>query len=327
MFAVTALVPLVILAQGWKTHTIADGLSMTLPSPPITMDVKIEDNPGANTWASIHPDGSSIIIGYFPIQPSQKEMPRDELMAAFLSGHLEGDIELVKQRDIALNGWPGLEYVTKEEDTPVLSRLYVTGKSMYYVAVTSETEKGIAPIAQKIFASLKFPSSMAKGPELKPGPTFTPFSLSDSVKIGFPKEPKKEKIPMPENELKLVMDRSSTSYGNRVFAAGVVQIPDDKMDEVASESLAPILGSVNEELVTSLKGKPLVTRSYKLGGVEVMSQTFLSGDKFLWGRVDTFLHGKRVYTVFTFLPAAAKAGPEVEEFFKSIQISEAPPVR
>ena len=309
-----ALLALCLLQTAWTTHSFPPGFSIDLPEPPIEMEPPGAP-PGSRLWVSIQPGNRSIVVGWFPLNKGEKAPP-DAILANTLAGSAKGaKSRVVGEKDVLLNGWPGVEFRMKSPAVFAAGQSYVVDDAILQVALNNLTEKGVDAPAAKLFASLKLAPTKPKGPLTKPGPEMKRHPIGESgLSVELPKPPKVEDVPL-EGDPNRILHRFTAPYMTRLFAAAYLDMPKEvNLDD--PNQADQILGAVNADVVKSMKGKNVKDEPTTLAGHPGLRTTLTFGDGG-YQRIETILYEGRIITLFARVPAYLAKSPQIEGFFAS----------
>lgn len=316
---ISALAGLVVLQGAWKTYPLGPGFSLDFPTPPQAVsNGGQKTEPGAGTWLAIHQERNSVVFGYEPLRKGETA-PADEILRNSLYGVIDSfKGRLTAQRDLVLNGWPGVEFrVSNGDGMHAVGRTYVLKEGIAFLQMASLSSKALDAPSTKFFASFKLPTQLEKGPLQKAGPEFKPYPLgSTGVTVAFPKSPKVEDVDLPGRP-KRVMHRHSAEYTNRAFVAATMDIPQEMLDTLDQEKLDQLVSAMHADLVRSLNGTNVQNGPAKLADRDVLRSTFDIGNGRGYARAETLVLGHRAVTFFVVVPAPLAKAPEIETFFAS----------
>jgi|GEM_PF-4817646 len=315
-----ALALLALAQTSWKTYTLPPGFTVQLPNKPVAQ--KVPDQPaGSKYWLVNRPDGAFLVV-YAPVEDANNpSATTDQLLAAAVLGYVEEDT-LLSQRDVLHQGWPAIEFTSRDaEGIRSWSRVVIAKGRMYQVVTTTEQKSGAMAGDKRFLDSLRLPTSVGKGPLTTPGPQFRSYTLPENgVTVSMPGTPKADETPLPNNPLGLKMRRHAAVYGNRAFLAATVEVPEEMAEQATEERIPALLEKLNEEVASGFQAKVGKSRVYQLQGQTALSTDFSFGKGQMAGRVDSIFHKGRMVMFVTAVPTALRAAPEVASFFKSVSL-------
>lgn len=309
------LLALLLLQTGWKPYALG-GFAFRLPSPP--KEIEVPGSPkGSRYWTSLHNGKNAVVIAVSPLEANSARSP-DGVLAAVVAGALEStDAVLVEQNDALLEGWPAIDYRWRGAGLVGSGRVAVVGDKMVQIGVTGPSEAAVKGPYGLSVAGFALEKDAPKGPFTTPGPTFAPQKIGDSpATVALPRAPKAETIPVGDRPGAPVVHRFAAGYGNRVYVASYVDIPES---EIPKEGDLPnVLQKINDDVVAGLRAKPLPSTDVKLDGAYAIRTVAKIGDEAV-ARIESTVRGARLYTLIAIVPAAWKDHPEPKRFFASFR--------
>jgi hypothetical protein len=296
-------------------YQFAPGFFVTLPAAPNKLPAE-----GTKVWQVKVPGQGVYIIGAFSVKEKGKQPPTDQLLAAMAAGTVSSSGgRVVEQRDLVLQGWPGLEIKIRSAEGGFTSwtRNYVVKEMGFQVCAVSVRPDGQMPGMKAVFDSVRLPGGV--GPVKVAGPEFLPFTFPDTgVSVMLPGTPKTSLEPMPGNPYGLSLHVATTDYGNRTYFFAYEDVPDAAKEEVTPERLPQTLDGMNQEMIAGVKGKLVKRSTYTLHGISIKSAEFTAPEDG-YGRVASFYSEGRIYILLVTVPGALKGAPELATFFGSIK--------
>src|SRR5579862_4940028 len=223
------LLPGLLLLQeppaGWSKTILAPGLAISLP-PGVKPDPdNKKQQAGFKMWSYSAGPAVFQVQLMADYEKSEPGVTPDRIAVEYLSGILgESKKATVKrQRDIVLNGWPGLDDLLsldlKDQGSFAMwVRTYVVAGSLYSVSVMYAPEFGRPATAEPFLNSLSLEGAAKPGPLTSPGPTFTTFApKGGGFSIGMPATPTQDELPTGTGPGKSILHRFKATYGNRVY--------------------------------------------------------------------------------------------------------------
>lgn len=319
MPVLTSLIGLLALQGAWKTYPLGPGFRVDMPNPPQAISnggVKVDA--GAGSWFSLHQERNSVVFGYEPLKKGETTSS-DEILRNSLYGVIDSfKGRLTAQRDLVLDGWPGVEFrVSNGDGMHAIGRTYVLKEGIVFLQMASLSATALNAPSTKFFASLKLPAAAGKGPVKVAGPEFKPYPLGTTgITVDFPKVPKAEDIDLPGTP-KRTMRRHSAEYMNRAFVAATMEIPQEMLETLDQEKLDQLVSAMHADLVRSLNGANAQNGPAKLGDRDTLRTTFDIGNGKGYARAETLVLGHRTVTLFVVVPAPLAKSPEIDTFFAS----------
>lgn len=317
-----ALLSFVALQGAWKTYTLGPGFQVDMPTPPQANSSGGRDmGKDGGVWVSMHQARNTVVFGYEGIKPNEPTPP-DIILRNAVMGATDGmRAKLTAQRDILLEGWPGVEFrVSNAEGLYGIGRTYIVPGGIAQLIVAGTSEKALDAPATKYFASLKLPAAIGKGALKIAGPEFKPHPIPrTSLKINFPKPPKEETSEFP-GPPKMTMYRHTADYMNRMFMVMTMELPEETMNTMDPEGLEAFFGQLHDSTVEAAGGIKAQTAPGKLGEREVRRTTFWPANGLGYCRLDSFIVGRRVFVLVAAVPAPLSKSPEIDAFFNSAQL-------
>jgi hypothetical protein len=136
--------------------------------------------------------------------------------------------------------------------------------------------------------------------------------------VSLPKPPKAEDIDLPGTP-KRTLHRFAADYMNRAYVVSYMDLPDEALDEMDPEKLDALLAAIHEDILRSLRGENPQTGPAKSGGRDVLRTTCEPGNGAGYGRIESFVLGKRVVVLLAVAPTPFAKTPEIEGFFTSVK--------
>lgn len=317
MPALATLVLLGLAQTDWKPYQLG-GFGFLLPSPPV--EQKVEGSvKGARFWLSMHNGGNAIVILVSPLEEKAKTEPDGTLAAALLGTVESVSGTLVSQSDALVAGWPALDYRWKNAEGIVGSaRAAAIDGSLVQIGVTgpsAEVVEGAFTLAVGGLDLLK----REKGPRIAAGPSFAPYRLGASpALVELPKGPSMETRAVTEAPGAATIHRFVSGYGNRVYIAAYVDIPE--AERPPASEVSATLERINEDVVGSLGGKAEAPVETRLADGFALRTVAVLGEGKGVARVESTLRGGRLYTLIAIVPAVWREHPEPQRFFTSFRL-------
>jgi hypothetical protein len=324
MSAVAALC--VLLLQGaqkesWKPFFMPGGYSVQAPAPMKAIDRALLDtptHPESRYWVGITSAAVYVTALEVVYEKDLKDAPPMRALAMFVGGVLEPKGVLRSQRDILLNGWPGLEIEYTDGADRSRFRAYVLGNTIFQAGVGWPDGKPAPAEADRFLSSMLTPDKLGRGPQKTVGPEFAVHELpGGKISLRLPGTPDTSHVETQWPTAKVVVTRHVAGYGDRVFSCAYLDVPDEAIQELVDDEDA-ILEKLTDEMLsaTPAKGRKLAKRT--MGKINVLTAT--AKIKYLTMRADTFRRGNRIYTVYMVAPEFLVNGDEGKAFFDSIKL-------
>lgn len=290
------------------------GFSLVAPAPVKRADSEPGTPKGARYWSAATAEGGFAIYVQTLSEAEVASTPPDQVLAAMAAGLIQsGRIE--SQRDLVLNGWPGIEVEYSEATLKGRFRGYAVGKNLFgAVALWSKDAK--EPNAVKPYLdSMSMSAKLGRGPQKKAGPDLGLYKLEGAgMSVKLPALPVRSETHFGPRQI--LMIRFASRYGNRSFVAMYADLPEEPGQEIAGHE-REILDAVTAEMIEASKGSARQDRVMTRGSVEVLSTTAqIAPNGSL--RIDSFFKGKRLYSLLAVGPTGYATSDEVKEIFDSI---------
>jgi hypothetical protein len=315
------------LPAGWTKTVLTTEFTVYLP-PGAKPDADNKKQPADyKTW--IFSSGATVfqvalVPNYGKTEPG---LSPDEVVAEFLSGILEESKKatIKRQRDITLNGWPGLEDLLalemKEGGTfATLQRAYAVSGSLYSVSVMYAPELGRPSDAEPFLNTVDIAAAAKAGPLTTPGPTFSTFApKGGGFSIGMPAKTESEELPLGKGDQKSVIYRYTATYGNRIYVANFVPFPDaapEMTQDEKNQGMATLVDVVVKGMTAKTTGQ---AKTIKRGDLEFVTAEFARADG-LVGRVEATTAQRRIYVTVMAYPSGHAGSPDIDAFFNSFQL-------
>jgi hypothetical protein len=316
---IAPLVAIVALQGAWKPYTLRPGIRVNLPAKPVEQP-RDPEAPTFSNWVSSHQGWNTLLVthGTFPEDGTRL----DQILQGLLLGLQEGGKgKIVMQKDLMLNGWPGVETRHEMEDeTYLICRSYaMPGQCATFTIGGPFDEKLNAPAA-KFFASIKLPPKVGQGPLKVAGPEFKPYTVGDTgVSIEFPNPPTLQNHDVPGIH-KRKMSQYISTYVNRIFSIGHTDLEEDEVASMSPDEIAETLRQTHEQFARGLGVKSVKPVASKFAGRESFRSTYAVPKIFAQARVETVMIGRRAFFAMSLTPPVLAKSPEVEKFFASIKV-------
>jgi hypothetical protein len=299
----------------WKPSSIGSGIRVDFPVPPERQTVEDEDlGIKVDAWQAVH-QGKILFSAVHQVIPSRLTGPPDEWLAESQNSALEGDT-LTAQKDILINGWPGLAFRARTAGGGIILGHAVVVKERLVILRVQGPSSSVDAPANRFFTSLRLPSSLGRGSQVTAGPLWQRHSLSASrISAEFPTPP--GDILTAEGIKRVATAR----YGNRVFNVFYDQHPAATPGESMSPGQAiDALKRTNEEAVASFGGQKPQSRLIDTPDGKRWRTTFVNAEGTYFGQSDTFsLHGRTI-RLMAVVPLCLAKSPELDRFFSSVKI-------
>lgn len=300
-------------AGAWRHVAVSSAITVSLPPDvsPITAD---QGNvPGQRIWSYAGSD-ATYLVSSRPLAEKELTSTTPDLILGKVAvdtcnSFLLPNIKL--QRDILLNGWPGLEALIVDDFGPAQAmRMYVVGKTLYTLSETYSKAIGRPAGVDKFMNSLILSPAPSLGPQLTPGPTFTKFEPEGGrFAVELPAAPK----PLLTDPNIKPWNHFETQYGDRYYLVAYSDIPP------GAPSNADFRALLQRAYLHGIQGKQLKSSSFVRDGQEYSTSEFtLTG--VLNGRLDMTVVGGRAYLVSMFYPTGHAGSKDIDEFFNSFRV-------
>ena len=251
----------------------------------------------------------------------------DRAMAEYISGTLQEAkrASIKRQRDITINGWPGLDDLLAlemkvEGNFAMLEKTYAVAGSLYSVSVMYASEFGRPASAEPFLNSLEIKAAAKAGPLTTPGPTFTPFApTGGGFTIGMPSTPIEEEVPLSKGDKKSLLHRFTALYGNRAYIANYVAFPPEAPEMTQDEKnqiLAMLVDTVVKGMEAKAVGQPTTIRHDDL---EIVTVECARPDGVVC-RVQATVAQRRIFVMVMACPAGHAGAPDIDTFFNSFKL-------
>lgn len=311
------------LPSGWHKVELSASISVALPETAIPTEAKPADGfklpPGEKLDHFEYINGkTSYVIGANTFTADEmKEITPDQVLANAVRGASHGlaASTIKRQRDITLNGWPGIEFMLSGDETSGQSRVYLIGRTMYQLLEVYPTAKGRPDGVDTFLGSFSLRPAPTRGPLAMPGPAFTTFAPTNSkCSISMPGKAELLLSPAADGS-KAAFAQYLARYGNRVYMLGFVDMPKEPGDEttrlkIIGQMLLGFDGTQNEAPKTESRGSLTFDRVFFTlpdGGV---------------GRGEIAIAAHRAYAVIMLYPPGHAGSPDIDTFFSSFKILE-----
>lgn len=315
-------VALIAVQGAWKPFSFGPGLSVDLPEAPTAMSTNGEKvEPGSGVWACIHQGRSSVVVGYFPLGKEGFTAPPDEILRNTIAGTMDSSRgRITAQRDLLFAGWPGVEYrFSNAEGYGGFVRSYIVKDAIVSLSMFGNSAAALTAPSTKLFASLKLPPAIGKGSLKVAGPEFKPYPIGPTgLTVNLPKPPKTEDIDLP-GAPKRTLHRFAADYMNRAYVVSYMDLPDEALDDMDPEKLDALLEAIHADILRSFRGDNPQTGPGKSAGRDVLRTTCAPGNGAGYGRIESFVLGKRVVVLLAVAPTPFAKAPEIEGFFNSVK--------
>jgi len=305
-------------AKPLKPFELVPGFSVSLSEKPEAVEL----GERGKYWRLTPKEDTAYVIGVFPVKAKTKPKPVDQELAAVAMGYARGTKgEITEQRDIVLQGWPGIELkIHSFEGLSGWMRAYIVNDVIYQVAAATNRADGQFFGVRQMFDSIKLP--FGQGPLTEAGPKPAAFTFPGTdVLATMPGTPEVKVEALKGNRYGLTMHAAVVNYGNRSYLLAYSDIPEKVTKEALPDHLINLLEAWGDELVPGLKGKNIKERQYTVKGVTVLSSEFTSSPGIpAYGRIDTLYLKGRCYLLLAMVPQALKSSSEVVKFFGSLEI-------
>lgn len=311
---IVSLVGLIAVApaQAWRKIELSPHLKVSLPSTAVPVGPP-KTEAGARVWTFMDRHATYLVESYTGKTKDELAMTPDAVLEATIEGICEpaGNPMIKKQRDILLNGWPGLEDVIVDDSGALSVRVLFVEKTTYTLAVVYPPSNGRPAGAETFLNSLTIVPPPPAGPQKSPGPTFQPFAPPGSdFEIGEPSKPEPEKITLESGAF---LYRYSATYGNRTYVAAYTDALRDAPSGVLRDS-------VRDEILDALKAKPVKPPDQVTRGNLTFDNVEFTADKGLGGRVNVTEKGRRVYALMVVYPVGHAGSPDVDAYLDSFKL-------
>ncbi len=305
------------VAANWKTQTFSEGVSLEVPVTLKKSSKAIKDA-GMTTlelWNAVEGVTSYLITVGRLRDPEKTKTPN--LFSASAAGLISGARgTLVGQRDILLQGWPGLATTVRMDDgLTLVARTFRTKDCVVQLGVTFFTARGRPAKIDRFLNSLKLPG---EGDLKEPGATLTRYPLGESgLSALFPGPPQLTETPMGKGAKTATLFAYSADYALRTFSVAYLDIPtteeshsDDELDKARYD--------LTEEILAGLEGKKGKQTNEKIGeGQGLLTEFTVHNDE--KGRILVYFLGARVVILFEMAPRGYEVPKSIEAFLHSVQ--------
>ncbi|HVT11593.1 MAG TPA: hypothetical protein VHE55_04955 [Fimbriimonadaceae bacterium] len=320
------MIPLLILlatqakSDPWKTAFLPGGYSIQAPGPVKSMDKLTEMPPGTRGWMVL---ADAIYTVALDATVDLKEAPADQILAANVNEAVGKTGTLTGEKDLILNGWPGIEAEFVSDDAfHGRVRAYVVGSTVFMAGVQWEKDEPAANVT-RFLGSMMTPDKAGRGPLKHAGPDFAEYKLEGTaLTVRLPGKPEKSEyqIGTPDHPNKGI--RFEADYGNRIFSCIYSDIPKDadEAGQVLADHEEEVRQQLNDEFMGAVPAaKERHDATYDFEGHKVLSSTAKVKQGFRV-RIDSLLVDRRIYALISVCPQALSESDEIKGFFKSIKL-------
>ena len=261
-------------------------------------------------------NGKNVVVVAVSSLETKPGVTPDGVLAAAVACGVDGtEGALLSQDDALFRGWPAIEYRPRDgEGLNGISRVAIVGDKMVQISVMGPSDAAVKGPYDLSVAGFALEKGTKEGPLKAAGPEFRPYKIGASpATVEMPREPKSEDVKVNG---KTTIHRFVSNYGNRVYVAAYVDIPEA---ERAKEAQFPtLLQALNDDVVQSLKGKALPSVDAKLDGTYAIRTVARVGTGGV-ARVESTIRDGRLYTLLVIVPSVWKDHPEPKRFFDSFK--------
>jgi hypothetical protein len=304
------------VAAKWQTQTFSEGVSLEVPIV-LKKTSQALDDPRLKSfdlWVGI--DGqTSYLISISRYREPQK-IGTPSLFSASVAGLMDGvKGKMVGQRDLVLQGWPGLATTLRSADGLTMAvRTFRTQDLVIQFGGMFLTARGRPPKLDRFLNSLKLPE---QGELKEPGAALTRYPLGESgLSALFPEAPQMEEIAMGNRTKTVPMFAYKAEYARRAFSVAYLDIPSDK--EPSDAELDKGRYDFTELILSLFKAKKGKQADKTVGDIQGLFTEYTIADE-AEGRIFICFLGTRVVVLSDMAPCGYDAPKTIETFFKSLQ--------
>jgi len=313
-----ALVPSAHAGGAWKHVAVSSAISVTLPLDVSPMTADQGNVPGQRVWWYAGRD-ATYSVSSRPL--AEKDMAKTTPDLVLGTAVIDACNSLLwphvkLQRDIMLNGWPGLDVLIVDDFGPAQAmRMYVVGQSLYTLCETYSRAIGRPAGVDKFMNSLVLNPAPSVGPLRTPGPTFTTFEPEGGrFSVGLPAAPK----PLLTDPKIKPWNHFETQYGDRYYFVAYDDVPPDAPSNTDFQAM------LQHAYLHGIHGKLLKHSSFVRDGQEYSTSEF-TVTELLNGRLDTAIVAGRAYLVVMIYPTGHAGSKDIDEFFGSFRVAATAP--
>jgi hypothetical protein len=302
----------------WQTIPVAKGWTVEIPKG--MTELKVAPEKGVKSSGRAFTDGDAIYTVTIASTSSGKSADKSISDVVTNICHTLSPATVKFQRDVLLNGWPGLENVILgHDDTAVCMRTYDIDGTIYRLGVGYTSDSGRPDTSERFLTSLKG-NSVAPGPLITPGPVFQSFQPpTQSFSIFMPGTPRVEDEKITAAGPNTVSHRYLAEYGNRVYIAGYVDLESD-VSKASEGDQVKLLTLLLDHAASGLNAKPdgppkPVTRN----GVVFQFINAYTSDG-VAARIEATLEGNRGFAAVMVFPYGHAGSSDIEQFFNSFKL-------
>lgn len=275
------LVATLLFAATWKTYPLG-GVILQLPGPPRTVANEYDTRVWATETENL---GETVVLTSSPMTPFDSPPLTLAMTVQGGAGGYRG--KLVAQRDLVLNGWPGIEGRVESEGMPTARIQAFRVKDRLFVVLSTLDEKS----NDRIFGSIALAARFGKGPQGQAGPVWRRAALG-GLSVELP------------DEATVEADRLTGSYANRAYTLSVSKLDPKRANLAALEANGAKAGKTEAGIL----GDAASERAE--GSAVEGKMTF---------RAESATVDGRTVTLTAFVPTSLRDAPEVKRFFGSFR--------
>lgn len=298
----------------WKRIALSPHVSMSIPPGAVAIDPGTPAPKDTKLWAFF--DGHAAYLAMIWTASSKEDLedPPDQALAAAIAG-LGSSMEkpmIKSQRDILVNGWPGLEdLIVSEGKQATLVRVFYLGKQGIMMGVSYVPTHGRPATSDVFFSSLKITPVTASGPLKTAGPTFEPLQPKGAdFTIGMPS---KAETSQDMGSSGATLYEFLARYGNRTYMTGYLDFP------VSMEARAAV-AAARHDCLYAAKAKVLKEAEDVKRGEQTFSTMDFTAPNGMGGRLDITTREHRVYVMLMLYPVGHAGSPDIDAFFSSFKL-------
>ncbi len=265
--------------------------------------------------------GVSAYVAMTGVAKEEEQTTPDAQLFELIEGFAESaEGKIVKQKDVLLNGWQGIEAVVNSTDQITgIVRGFVVGRRFYMLTTTWPTKQTQPKDCLTFMDSFKLPKDTAKGPFTVAGPAWRTYTFKDLKISGiFPAAATEATLNLPNDQGTTTMQQVKTVFGNRRYAISEsdlhTQPPYEGMDD------EKFLKALTNATLTNMDGKVRKQSWLTVGGTKWYRTEVVDAEHQRSSRLDIACHGKDTFLVIADVPTALYPSEEVTKFFGAVKV-------